>query len=712
MAAIINPQGKASPPPIARTAAGAVAPTAKLLQGTPAAAPIDPATAVGVSAISNAAPPFVIEEATEKDRYLKLFVYGGYGTGKTTLVSTACEVKEMEDVLMIDAEAGDLTISQFEGLDVVHINTYKSFGLVLEYLRVHCRYRDMGTPEAEQKLRELQTKLRRGDPGDKIRRYRTVIIDSLSEVETYCIAENTWVQLKEGFCRIQDHPDAIFQGVKKTIEVRTNRGQTLTCTPDHNILTAEGQWVPAEQLKSGTTLVSGCHIQPLSDPIADPLYWWVLGYWLGDGSLRQDAPGNLIFAIGKGEDREFLETKLNSFCWNQYDEKLRSPPSQREKGFIYATRQHRLVEDIRQLFGMEGQQKYYKNLFVPLDKIKNIPAFLQGLFDADGCASISNGCVTLSSKSEVLLQDVQLALWSLDIYSSIYPCEGMHTTYALRIYDNYSLMRFQERVGFSIPSKKSRLTSLANTCSRANRSAPYVKEVVEGDEVAVYDLINQPNQQFAANGLIVHNCMYQLLGITDRTRIDEEVASAEFSEYKRNHNMVLRAVRAYRDLPMNVLFTSAAQQVQDDRKRFVYQPALTGKLAKQIQGFMDMVGFLVVSPNATEETAPRRLYVQPSERFDAKNRFRGFKPLYFENPTVNTILSSVGLLEKMRQVKANPPSATATATPATVAVDAASPRALVTPVEAQPAPDAPAVEVAATATTTTVTPSTPPNVPA
>jgi len=144
-------------------------------------------------------------------------------------------------------------------------------------------------------------------------------------------------------------------------------------------------------------------------------------------------------------------------------------------------------------------------------------------------------------------------------------------------------------------------------------------------------------------------CMYQLLGINDQTKMDEEVATAEWSEYKRNHQMIQRMVRQFRDLPMNVIFTCARAYVQDESKKMIYNPALTGKLASQIQGFMDMVGYLVVAqPQDPEKPPPRRLYVQPSSagRYSAKSRFASYKGTYFDDPTMESILSAVGLLQQ------------------------------------------------------------------
>ena len=142
-------------------------------------------------------------------------------------------------------------------------------------------------------------------------------------------------------------------------------------------------------------------------------------------------------------------------------------------------------------------------------------------------------------------------------------------------------------------------------------------------------------------------CMAQLLGITDSTRLDEEVQGAEWPEYKKNHSMVQRLVRAFRDLPMNVIFICSQSYVQDENKKQKFAPQMTGKLATQVQGFMDMVGYLVVAPANEEGVQARRLYVQPSGvgKYAAKNRFAAFKGNHIDNPTMQSILTAVKLIQ-------------------------------------------------------------------
>lgn len=138
--------------------------------------------------------------------------------------------------------------------------------------------------------------------------------------------------------------------------------------------------------------------------------------------------------------------------------------------------------------------------------------------------------------------------------------------------------------------------------------------------------------------------MYQLLGITDKTRLDEEAMESGWPEFRKNQTQILRTIRAFRDLPMNILMTAASDYSQDEQKRFAHKPALTGKLAKQCQGFMDIVGFLAIVQGA-DGSEVRRMMVKPSPRWDAKCRFSSFKDAYYEDPTMKSILQSVGLLD-------------------------------------------------------------------
>ncbi len=141
-------------------------------------------------------------------------------------------------------------------------------------------------------------------------------------------------------------------------------------------------------------------------------------------------------------------------------------------------------------------------------------------------------------------------------------------------------------------------------------------------------------------------CMSQLLGVTDTTKLDEESNPAEWGEYRKQHMMIQRLIRNFRDLPMHVLFTCARAYTVDEMKRQIFAPMMTGKLAGQVQGFMDLVGYLVLGAPKDDGTPPdRRLIIQPSPRYAAKSRFSRYKKPHFDNPTIGSILKDVGLLD-------------------------------------------------------------------
>ena len=147
-------------------------------------------------------------------------------------------------------------------------------------------------------------------------------------------------------------------------------------------------------------------------------------------------------------------------------------------------------------------------------------------------------------------------------------------------------------------------------------------------------------------------CMYGLLGIHgefDITQIDDDMKTAEFSEYKKNNNMVNLLVRAFRDLPMNVVIVAAQEYAQDELKRFHYTPALTGKLKTQVQGYFDIVGYLSRATPDDKGNAPTRLYIQPIGKFDAKNRRASYKESFFDDPTMSSIMKAVGLMQDVKQ---------------------------------------------------------------
>ena len=110
-------------------------------------------------------------------------------------------------------------------------------------------------------------------------------LTALIEKQIFCIAEGTAVELAGGVSvpieevRVGDLVHGLsddskgltarpvtavmVQGEKSCVELQFNDGRTLTCTPDHRILTASGEWIQAGALVIGQSEVSVGPTYPL-----------------------------------------------------------------------------------------------------------------------------------------------------------------------------------------------------------------------------------------------------------------------------------------------------------------------------------------------------------------------------------------------------------------------------------------------------------------
>jgi len=139
---------------------------------------------------------------------------------------------------------------------------------------------------------------------------------------------------------------------------------------------------------------------------------------------------------------------------------------------------------------------------------------------------------------------------------------------------------------------------------------------------------------------------YELLGVSEARILSgdsENVEVATWDEFRKNNMRIQMLLRAFRNLPMHLLVTSAAHYKEDELKKRHWEPALTGQLTRQVQGFFDIVGYLQVSQQA--DKVEYRLNVQPGTVFYAKNRRATYTKSHFTDPFMKTILEGVGLLK-------------------------------------------------------------------
>lgn len=142
---------------------------------------------------------------------------------------------------------------------------------------------------------------------------------------------------------------------------------------------------------------------------------------------------------------------------------------------------------------------------------------------------------------------------------------------------------------------------------------------------------------------------YELLGVDEAKVLSgnaDEIEVATWDEFRKNNQRIQMLVKAFRNLPMHILVSAHEQYKQDELKKFHYEPAVTGQLARQVQGAFDIVGYFIAAKQG--DKLERRLYVQPVANFDAKNRRSVFKGEYFNEGqlTLGAILRETGLMKQ------------------------------------------------------------------
>lgn len=130
--------------------------------------------------------------------------------------------------------------------------------------------------------------------------------------------------------------------------------------------------------------------------------------------------------------------------------------------------------------------------------------------------------------------------------------------------------------------------------------------------------------------------------------LDEEGAKRrnsnhiEQGDYGTASVQLRRLIRAFRDLPMNLLITALEREELDAREGYVKKPALSGRLADEIPGIVDVVGYLTMGTD--EDNVVRRVLVlQNYPKIRSKVRIPPsiVAPDEILEPTVTKILDSL-----------------------------------------------------------------------
>lgn len=181
-------------PATSPTSSPTIAPVTSKVGGAPAGSPSVSPSSTKAQPLVKGPPPFKISSPSSSEgRWLKMLAYGIPGAGKTTLLGTSADVEEMQDILYVDCEKGDQAIHDNLRINYpdrilqnrVAVNNFKEVAFIHDFLKGHCKFRDDNNID---KLREQEAWLRGCSPDEieKPKKFRTVLIDTLTEVDTYC----------------------------------------------------------------------------------------------------------------------------------------------------------------------------------------------------------------------------------------------------------------------------------------------------------------------------------------------------------------------------------------------------------------------------------------------------------------------------------------------------------------------------------------------
>lgn len=138
--------------------------------------------------------------------------------------------------------------------------------------------------------------------------------------------------------------------------------------------------------------------------------------------------------------------------------------------------------------------------------------------------------------------------------------------------------------------------------------------------------------------------MYSIMKelIERRPDLDPDVPSMR--EWGKNLEQMRKFVRAFRDLPMNSIFTALVKQDKNDKTGMVTtMPSLSGKLAGEVAAFLDIVGYYYVKPIDNGEGGvrdARLLLTAKTETIIAKDRTQSL-PMVLEEPDMSKIFDLI-----------------------------------------------------------------------
>jgi hypothetical protein len=178
-----------------------------------------------------------------------------------------------------------------------------------------------------------------------------------------------------------------------------------------------------------------------------------------------------------------------------------------------------------------------------------------------------------------------------------------------------------------------------------------------------YAYLKNANHPYNSVGLdsISESHIFALLTQLDSGTRDRRIPDLlEQGDYGVALVQMRRLLRAYRDLPLHFFATCMAKDDLDPREGMVKKPALAGALADEAPGIFEMVAYLALSEVQDENGEPmvqRFLVLKNYPKLRTKVRVpqNMEAPDYILEPTITTILDTLGVTAVPRLLRAETP---------------------------------------------------------